>query len=147
MSVINDLSNSVLGELAQFVLGKEIGRGMSRVVVEHPFDPELIIKIEDSTVHFQNVIEWETWRQFEYCPNVKKWLAPCLHISHSGTFLIQAKARDLRPGEQPKMLPKWISDHKMANFGIYKGKVVCRDYGLLTLNPDNRLRKWQGETP
>lgn len=138
-------SETVLNEFFKMFTGEELGGGMSRKVYQHPFDSSLVIKMEDSTHHFQNVIEWEIWQQFGHVKSVGKWLAPCVAISESGTFLIQKKALDLRPGEHPKRLPTWIGDHKLANFGMYEGRVVCRDYGLLTLGTNNKLRAWWGE--
>lgn len=141
---IPDMSKDVLNELAQFVLGKRLGSGMSREVFTHPFDETKVIKVENSAGNFQNVAEWQTWQTYNFCPDVARWLAPCHAISHSGTFLIMDRARDLLPKEIPEKLPDFLTDHKPENYGILNGKVVCRDYGYITTNVKTTLRKWRG---
>lgn len=143
-NVIDELGSGVLKEFFIFMTGRHLGRGMSRHVFDHPTDPTKIIKVENSAACFQNVIEWKTWETFNQCPDVKKWLAPCHSISHSGTFLIMEKAQDICPEEIPEKLPYFLTDHKIENYGRIGKQIVCRDYGLLTLNPDMKMRKWQG---
>jgi len=144
-SAIEELSGACLREFAYLMTGDQLGNGMSRVVVEHPFDASKVIKIENSANHFQNVMEWQIWDQYRFCKEVSRWLAPCHAISHSGTFLIMEKARDLLPQEKPKQLPTFLTDHKLANYGMIGKRVVCRDYGTCNFGVQTRLRKWQGD--
>ena len=141
--LFKDCSHSVLLEFVHFMTGKFIGGGMSRQVFEHPTDHTKVIKLEDSQKHFQNVLEWELWNEVKDTPEISRWLAPCHAISYSGTFLIMSRAEDLAQGEKP-LLPAFLTDHKIENFGRIKGKIVCRDYGMTLKNISTRMRKWRG---
>lgn len=134
-------SERVLNEFAYFMIGEEIGSGMSRKVFIHPHDSTKVIKVENSTVHFQNVREWEFWSQNKFNDKIAKWLAPCYYISDSGTFLIMERTTPLRKNETPEMLPSFLTDLKRANFGMIGKRVVCHDYGTLFFNPSMKLRK------
>ena len=125
------------------MLGEQLGSGMSRQVCIHPTDKNKVIKIENSKSHFQNVIEWEMWQRYKNTQKVARWLAPCYAISHSGTFLVMERVKDIE--KPPHQLPTFLNDHKLTNFGkMPDGRIVARDYGLLTLDPDLKLRKWFG---
>lgn len=146
--MIDNLSPEQLKEFAHLMLGeKRIGYGMSRVVYDHPHDPTKVIKVEAEGRFFQNVMEWEIWREWSHDDDVAKWLAPCHQISASGRFLIQAKAFDCRPEDIPKKLPRFLTDHKPDNFGVMgfgkKKRVVSRDYGIIKYTLNDTLRNWR----
>ncbi len=112
-------------------LGRFIGHGAFRNVYESEQDSTSVIKIElnDS---FQNVIENEIWERVKYVDEVAKWFAPVKYISECGTVLIMAKCQPLGNRKVDK-IPSFFTDVKDANFGIYKGRVVCLDYGSTLL--------------
>lgn len=141
--VLDALSTrTVLEEFATFMIGDLLGRGSARTVFDHPYDQTKVIKVENTINTFQNMMEWQIWQDFKFCDEVSRWLAPCHYISHSGTFLIMDKARDLLPEEVPKRLPQFLTDHKPENFGILEDRVVCRDYGLVIFTLETKMRKW-----
>lgn len=139
---IEQLGQDTLRELASLCLGRQLGHGMSRNVFESNANPDVVIKVENYADHKQNVMEWLVWNQFKDVKGIGKWLCPCYKLSHSGTFLVMAKARDLDPREQPKRIPSFISDNKLENFGMFEGRVVLRDYGTITLALGDKLVKW-----
>jgi len=145
MDELSGLNEIVVREYMRFMIGEKIGWGMSRDVYDHPTDKTKVIKMEDHVNHFQNVMEWEIWQQFCHCKEIAKWLAPCHSISQNGTFLIMTKAADMRKEEVPNTLPAFLTDHKLANFGILNGQLVCRDYGTSILDLKLTRCKWGGD--
>ena len=138
-----DLPRYIMNEFAYLILGeKRIGYGMSRDVYHCQINEDWVIKIETQAGgYFQNALEWRTWSQLQDTP-AAKWLAPCYHISDSGNILIQQRTIPLRKEEAPKTLPEWLSDTKLTNYGLYKGRVVCHDYGTnLLLNHGSFSKK------
>lgn len=135
-----DLGVTCLDEFYVFMKGKLLGEGMTRAVYDHPSQSNLVIKVENSSGYFQNVLEWETWLKFKDT-KVSKWLAPCHSISYSGTFLIMEKTKPIPLRLVPKKLPFFLDDIKLDNLGIYKGRVVCHDYGYLNLIAETKLKK------
>lgn len=115
-------------EFFRTLIGKQIGRGMSRTVYAFKLNPDLVVKVEEDTESFQNVREWEYWNEMKDSP-VAKWLAPCLYISPCGSVLIQSRVLSLDRSKYPKKIPHFFTDTKYNNFGLYKGKFVCMDYG------------------
>ncbi|MAK38206.1 MAG: hypothetical protein CMC15_18750 [Flavobacteriaceae bacterium] len=138
-------SRRVLEEFASFNLGKLLGSGMSRDVYQHPFCEDKIIKVENDSFNFQNVAEWNLWKEWQYDDIMKKWLAPCFSISDSGTFLIMAKTEPLNNSRVPKKVPSFLTDHKKANFGLLNNRVVCHDYGYTRPTYNAALVNWRGE--
>lgn len=138
-------SERVLQEMCKFMLGQKLGQGMSREVFVLPFDETKVVKVEDSSGCFQNVHEWEFWQNWQHDKLVKKWLAPCYFISDSGTFLIMDRTEPLPRSRTPKKVPGFLTDHKIANFGLLKNRVVCHDYGKVRCTIDDDLRNWWGE--
>lgn len=120
--------------------GKLIGEGMSRKVFDLPLMPGFVVKIEEDQQRFQNVIEWETWGTVDEC-DAGKWFAPVKHISPNGRVLVMAKTTPIAPGDYPKMVPAFFTDLKYRNFGQYKGRLVCHDYGLASVLMTNGLTK------
>lgn len=123
---LEELGSSVSNEMIAFFLGKKLGSGQFRDVYELASDTTKVVKVDSrGTASFSNVMEWEIWRD---CPNEwAKWLAPCYSISFSGNVLIQARIEPLRAF--PKRVPSFLTDIKRANWGLYKGRPVCCDYG------------------
>jgi hypothetical protein len=142
--VISTLSERVLRELAFFTLGEELGSGMSRTVFIHPFDETKVIKVENSSTNFQNVLEWQFWQDYKHCNNISKWLAPCHAISDSGTFLIMSRTEPVPKVKIPKKLPKFLTDHKPENIGLLNNRIVCHDYAFTISSVEDRLVKWKG---
>lgn len=128
-------------EMESLLFGYEVGRGVSRVVYECKLDVSAVVKYEFGDC-YQNVIEYETWNRVHGTPACK-WFAPVLSMSALGTLLVMAKVAPLGLKDTPSALPGFFSDVKRSNFGIYKGRVVCCDYGtMLERSFDKRaLRK------
>lgn len=135
------LPPSVQSEMEDLFLGKKIGEGIGRKVYEYALNPEWVVKITESSRDFQNVMEWETWR-YAVGRRAEKWLAPCHHISFSGSVLIQSRTTPLK--KLPARLPDFFTDLKAENFGMLDGRVVAHDYGFSRLLPDGLVtRKMQ----
>jgi hypothetical protein len=141
--MISEWSKNVLEEFAYFMTGGKLGSGMSRQVYVHPFDKTKVIKVENSEKHFQNITEWEFWDAWKHDKEVCKWLAPCHYISQNGTFLIMDRTKPLK--KVPEKLPSFLTDHKPANFGLLKGRIVCHDYAKVITNLPMSHRRWRGE--
>lgn len=138
-----DLGESTLLEGAYTLMGDLIGRGMSRAVYEMPFDVTKVVKVENSWEHKQNSMEWLVWDSFKNVKSIAKWLCPCHMISYNGNYLVMSRARDLLASEIPKKLPRFMSDAKVENLGVYDGRVVIRDYGTITLSLSDTLETWK----
>lgn len=110
--------------MVHLLLGDYIGAGSFREVYKMRFVENYVIKIETGKT-FYNVAEWEAWQE---CPTeLARWLAPCIHISDCGTCLIQARVTPVK--RRPVKIPNWLDDNKLGNWGKYKGRLVCCDYG------------------
>lgn len=119
-------------DLMELVLGKELGVGYTRRVYVNKLNPFQVIKYEDDPTKLgQNTMEYQIWNRAQNEPNVKKWLAPCFHISPGGKYLVQARVKPVRMQDMPRKVPAWMGDLKISNFGRYKGRIVCCDYGIL----------------
>lgn len=129
----NELPTSVTLDLVSSLCGKKLGSGMSREVFTWTPNDNLVLKLEvNPSGHFQNVMEWNTWRALQETKHCG-WLAPCVWISDCGTALLMHRTQPIREGEEPMELPAWLQDHKRANYGTLLGKVVCHDYGTNAL--------------
>lgn len=120
-------------DLCAMIIGGEIGKGVARTVYEYlPNASNTVIKVEEGAQSFQNICEWETWLNLNGTGWGKRWLAPCIRISSSGVYLMQERTTPPGPGfKWPKQLPWVLTDRKKQNFGIFKGRLVCHDYGTL----------------
>ena len=121
-------------DLISSLTQQEGGNGSSRAVFIWPLDESLVLKLE-TTITFQNIIEWETWSALKDTIH-SKWLAPCVWISNSGSALLMKRTQSLIAGKEPKVLiPAWLTDTKRSNYGLLNNKLVCHDYGTnLLLN-------------
>jgi len=120
----------VKDQVLSMLLGPCLAVGVGRAVFEVNGNPTMVVKVEDVSQSFQNVIEWEFWNTFRKEP-IRKWLAPCLAISNQGRVLLQARTSPLRHGDRVRV-PEYFSDLKCGNFGYLGTRVVCHDYGLLS---------------
>jgi hypothetical protein len=113
--------------------GERLGGGMSRDVYECKLDPSLVIKFETGNGVFQNIMEWEVWKEVEHAPEYSKWFAPCVSISGTGIVLLQKRTKPLKESRYPKEMPAFLGDFKHTNYGMYKGHLVAHDYGRTRL--------------
>ena len=118
-------------EFFDMFCGAPIGYGITRVVYDYVPDPTCVIKIEAADGLFQNVHEWDLYKQYKNAGSCHaRWLAPCVKISSNGIILIQKKATPVPyTMKLPKKIPRFLSDLKRENFGIYQKRLVCMDYG------------------
>lgn len=129
----SDFPADIKTEFIDTFCGKLIGHGYSRQVYEYKLDSSLVIKIEtciNVSKYFQNVIEYDTWINIKDT-DLSKWFAPCVYISYNGNVLIQKKTNPVK--KYPDMIPIFLTDTKKQNYGMYKGKFVCHDYGTNNL--------------
>jgi hypothetical protein len=118
-----------------------IGSGAGRQVFSSKLLKDSVIKVESGAGSFQNIMEWETWnivRDTEYA----KHFAPCEFISPCGSVLVMAKTQTTR--NYPTKVPVFFTDLKRANYGLYKNKFVCHDYGtnlMIQYGMTKRLKK------
>ena len=129
VSRFSDWSASVTTDFLRLFCGDLIGEGVGREVYEYAMDPTKVIKVETTARSFQNVIEWETWRDLEGT-EYAKWLAPCRQISDCGIVLIQDRVEPMRANHKRRKLPSWLTDFKTDNYGVIRDQVVACDYGM-----------------
>lgn len=116
-------------ELSSLMLGDFLGEGVNRKVYRCALNPAYVIKVSDRGHCWQNINEWETW--WYASKLMAKWLAPCVAISNSGSYLVQRYAEAIRADELPKKLPRFLVDQKISNYGMLDGRLVARDYGTV----------------
>lgn len=142
--------------------GKQIGRGMSRVVYECRPDPTSVVKVEEIAGSFQNIIEWETWQRVKDTAYAN-WFASCKWISNNGTVLLMERTIQAQSKQYPDKMPVFLCDFKRTNFGMStaprrvaqsspstRNRFVCHDYGtnlLFENGMTKRVRKveWYDE--
>ena len=127
---LKDLPTTFSRDFFRLFIGEAIGNGMSRHVYQHAQDKDVVIKVEGSAGYFQNIVEWEIWKQVEGTV-MQKWFAPCIDISPNGIFLLQKKVEVIPHSSYPKEVPDCFQDFKYQNFGRYNKRFVCCDYGNL----------------
>lgn len=136
---VADLASSSHREMASLLCHELIGEGMSRKVFSSLLLPDCVIKVEERSRFFQNVVEWETWQRVLNTEH-SRWFAKCKWISPNGQILIMERTRPAAPYEVPDKLPVYLADFKPSNFGMsmvprYKVNpkkqnwFVCHDYG------------------
>jgi hypothetical protein len=124
------LGDEITDEFIEFMLGKCLGRGVYRDVYEMPSDPKnWVYKVErfNDGRYFNNVVEWRLWEEIAG-HDAAAWLAPCRTISRNGNILVQARTKPLK--KLPDLVPDFLRDTHLGNFGLYKGRVVCHDYSF-----------------
>jgi len=125
---VSEFSDTTKMDFIFMMLGARLGGGMSRAVFEFAYNPKLVVKIEDRARHFQNVLEHEIWGALKDS-DAAKWLAPVRGISRCGTALLMERTEPLQGRQLPLRMPVWLTDYKIENYGLLKGRVVCHDYG------------------
>lgn len=147
---LSELTPPLWQDSLTLLCGDRIGDGISRAVFECAINPEWVVKVcHTGDKRFQNQYEWRFWSIAEEAPDIRRWLAPCLHISHAGNFLIQQRTRPVSLAELKKRLPRvpsFFSDLKTGNWGRIGNRVVCHDYGLALMELTTRTRRadwWQ----
>lgn len=118
-------------DLFNLLTGKTIGWGQYRRVYEHAFDKRLVIKQDDGQ-NFSNLNEWQVWNEFKDTP-LGLWLAPVHFCSPRGLWIVMARTRPIPIGKFPKRIPALFTDIKPDNWGMYRGRPVCHDYGNHTV--------------
>lgn len=125
---------SLLIDITQSLLGRQIGSGASRVVYENAQDKDEVIKIEYMT-QGDNWLEHRVWTQAkEFGKDLKwakKWFAPVNWISPDGRILCMERTEEKPNKKRPKKVPDFFCDAKYENFGWYKGRLVCHDYAII----------------
>jgi hypothetical protein len=128
-----------------------IGHGMSRNVYSSKILPDSVVKVEEGSGRFQNVVEWETWQRVKDTP-YSRWFAACHWISPNGTILIMERTRPPAPVEYLEKMPVFLCDFKRTNYGVsmladQKGKptnfLVCHDYGTHLMFENGMTKRMQ----
>lgn len=133
------MSTIAESEWRSLCLGKHLGRGQNRDVYEFKWNPVYaVIKIERGGDFFQNIMEYRVWKEVKGT-EWEKWFAPCLEISANGHYLIQARVEFPEKKKYPKKLPKFFTDTKFKNYGLYQGRWVACDYGFPSFMNGRRL--------
>lgn len=129
--------------------GACLGLGYHRVVYK-THNPALVAKVTNGgndDLEFHNVVEWKLWEALEHKP-IGKWLAPCWHITRCGSVLLQARCQPLTRDQLPRRVPTVLAvdDCKRSQWGLFEGRPVCFDYGILhshiNTNLTLQLPKW-----
>lgn len=106
----------------------QVGSGMSRTVWSSKIRPDCVIKIEEGSGRFQNIVEWETWQRVKDT-KYSRWFAECKWISPNGSVLIMERTTPPAKKDYPKKMPAFLCDFKQQNYGMSDGFFVCHDYG------------------
>jgi hypothetical protein len=138
--------NTINMDLLRLVCGPALGSGIARTVYECRLNPDVVLKFETAGQSFQNALEWECWRTWQYDKAVRRWLAPCVQISPCGTVLVQRRTTLVPDDRYPTKIPRFITDTKRANFGLLDGRFVCHDYAMTIHNLSTAMKKatWWG---
>lgn len=128
------------------MLGRKLGEGMQRIVYECRLRDDLVVKVEkvDGPRSFANVHEDRFFAHYEFEPRVARWLAPTMMVSPDGYVMLQKKVQILKEDDRsklPDMIPHFLTDVKLENFGWLDGRIVCCDYAFYHTNASTRLRK------
>lgn len=138
----SEFNTTLTRDMLSVVLGQKLGEGIGRECYVCAIDESLVVKIEVGGGSFQNVIEWETWQRVRDVPTIAPFFAPCVNISSCGVVLLQKRTEV--PSNYPERMPNFFTDFKRGNYGLYKGHVVCHDYGtnlLFEKGMSKRTRK------
>lgn len=133
-------------EILEAVVGPMIANGTSRSVFSCKYDSNVVLKFQKSYGQ-QNAMEAHVWERYRNDPRVSRWLAPIYSRSSNNRVIVQARTMPLV--SRPRKLPAFLNDHKVQNYGILNGRVVCHDYGIISLVGSTKLEPvqwWDGET-
>src|SRR5687767_4006985 len=104
---LSELTPPLWQDALTILCAERIGDGISRAVFECAINPQWVVKVcYSSDKRFQNQYEWRFWENVQEAPNLKKWFAPCVHISHAGNFLIQQRTQPVTLDDLKKALPR-----------------------------------------
>lgn len=130
------LDNKIVSlEFFNFFLGERLGSGCFRHVFSYKPDPKWVIKIDVGNTN-ANICEFNYWNDLSET-DFSQWLAPCGNMSPCGRILMQRKCKPLK--SFPEMIPKCFTDVKFDNWGLFKGRPVCFDYGLILSDISTKL--------
>jgi len=118
-------------DVAGMMIGDHIANGQFRSVFEWRRRPRTVTKLENGAQSFHNITEHQVWNEAKGTA-LEKWLAPVVGISACGIALLQERTRPIKEDEikrLPKRVPSVLHDIKPSNWGWYRGRVVCHDYG------------------
>lgn len=138
------MKKDVAMDLVDAIRGRVLAKGAARTVYEYRPDTGRVLKRELYKGWFQNVTEWTVWERVDREDRkLARWLAPCYWISDCGLWLVQARVVPFPyPHKFPvKKVPALLRDVKVNNFGLYEGRIVCCDYGVLPELGSSRLVK------
>lgn len=127
-------------EAFNILCGDLIGEGCYRKVFACKVDPALVVKVETNTQEFANVNEYQLWQNYGDAA-IAKWLAPCVSLSPYGRVLLQKRCEPIRNAELPGKIPAFLTDHKLENFGMLDGRIVCFDYATIIVSPSMAMKK------
>ncbi len=130
IDVHSHFTDVVSQDFFSMVCGEVLGSGIARTVYACKLRPDLVVKMETAGKHFQNIMEWEFWKEWQHSSEVRSWLAPCVDISPCGIVLFQKRTTPVPLDDYPSKLPRFLTDTKLSNYGYYKDQFVCHDYGL-----------------
>lgn len=133
--------NVIAKDFAGLMLGEKLGWGSARQVYAFAMRPDTVLKIETVAGSFQNIREWEFWRDNCEVTDIKRWLAPCVSISACGTILVQKRTTPVSKRDLPDKMPGFLTDLKPCNFGFIDERIVCHDYALHIAHASTRMRK------
>jgi hypothetical protein len=136
----NKLGDLTIRDFLHMILPETIGDGISRQVYTLRTDETKVVKFEVGS-YFQNINEYELWNDIKEATVISKWFAPVHFISGFGSVLIMERTEVIPLKYYPKELPAFLSDLKKENFGFYKGRIVCHDYGFVKSTAHRRLKK------
>ena len=131
-----DVKDIVLEDAFGVLCGKWIGGGAYRQVYTCSINDNFVVKVEEREVNnFKNVEEFELYqtalgkKKEQNEPFYEEWLAPCVFLSKNGRILVQYKTKTPDLKNYPEKIPVWLCDAKIQNYGMFKGRLVCHDYG------------------
>lgn len=137
------MNNAIYEDAFNLLCGDLIGEGIHRKVFKCKLREDLVVKVEFDTNYryFANVLEMKFWNDNEYYEKISNWLAPCEYLSPDGRILLQKRVAPILDANiMPKMVPTFLSDLKIDNFGLMGGRVVCIDYSMTIPNPSIKLK-------
>ena len=122
-----------------------IYQGMSRAVWSSEVLMDCVVKVEDRSGYFQNIVEWETWQRVKDT-DYAKWFAPCRWISPNGTVLVMERTRPAGDAQYPDKMPAFLCDFKRRNYGMLGELLVCHDYGTNLLFENGMTKRMSKAT-
>lgn len=128
-TVMGSLGDMLDREIHNLIIGKRLGAGAYREVFVNKQNKKEVIKIEQGSRCFSNIHENNLWWLASHDDELSKWMAPVVDISPTGSILIMKRTKPVSMQDMPKRVPNIFADFKIENWGWYKGRVVCHDYG------------------